>query len=571
MSHRSRTVAYSTWTLDSTLSSDANTSISGSSVSTFTGPGSLAGKALFNVGRLTLRGVEQIIISRRLSVIATHFPHRKTDRIAGLTEMYADLLELSRIHLYSDAIRTRALQLLFAQIASRSTLHLINAISVWPLTEVKLLLSGLLECFDPRRSLVEDHPKHVLLSVYQQHLSKWEEHSLAPLINFLQDFATSDEQRWSTICASGFLDLLLQLYISDFADPLVSKTLPLNRTTLSAACNSVLVEALGNRSAYEIFQSHPVSGLWSRWPMLQLMLESPDMSRCARRRTVWASLDRGNIQWRISSIFNSLVLEWANNSTTRRPHTIFDEPRLYDQFVDLLEFSGSTQLGEEISFRALRSLDRLWTRINVRLELSWALERYIEETPEYHARDIFIQMIRQLYSLSECAPKFQPFFDFCRKRCHRNDCPLVNDAVIQFIHRLSRVSRSNLSLRRWLTDGGMAGLVELTFSRLSERGALSLAGGGRNKSSDNSVGGPRYRTLVLSLAWHLFKEKIPNNLTHDPSSASLFFARQDPPAEWDDLTFPIQHHDSWADEPMSISVFHRMEREHKDCVYSWQK
>ncbi|KAJ3829636.1 hypothetical protein F5880DRAFT_283035 [Lentinula raphanica] len=342
MSHRSRTVSYSTWTLDTTVSSDANTSISGSSVSTFTGPGSLAGKALFNVGRLTLRGVEQIIISRRLSVIATHFPHRNTDRIAGLTEMYADLLELSRIHLYSDAIRTRALQLLFAQIASRSTLHLINAISVWPLTEVNLLLSELLECFDPRRSLVEDHPKHVLLSVYQQHLSKWEEHSLAPLINFLQDFATSDEQRWSTICASGFLDLLLQLYISDFTDPLVSKTLPSNRTTLSAACNSFLVEALGNRSAYETFQLHPVSGLWSRWPMLQLMLESPDATRCTRRRQAWANLDKRNIRWRISSVFNSLVLEW---NRTRRPHTMFEEPRLYDQFVDLLEFSGSPQLG----------------------------------------------------------------------------------------------------------------------------------------------------------------------------------------------------------------------------------
>ncbi|KAJ3720140.1 hypothetical protein C8R42DRAFT_111311 [Lentinula raphanica] len=562
MSHRSRTVSYSTWTLDTTVSSDANTSISGSSVSTFTGPGSLAGKALFNVGRLTLRGVEQIIISRRLSVIATHFPHRNTDRIAGLTEMYADLLELS-----SDSIRTRALQLLFAQIASRSTLHLINAISVWPLTEVNLLLSELLGCFDPRRSLVEDHPKHVLLSVYQQHLSKWEEHSLAPLINFLQDFATSDEQRWSTICASGFLDLLLQLYISDFTDPLVSKTLPSNRTTLSAACNSFLVEALGNRSAYETFQLHPVSGLWSRWPMLQLMLESPDATRCTRRRQAWANLDKRNIQWRISSVFNSLVLEW---NRTRRPHTMFEEPRLYDQFVDLLEFSGSPQLGEQTSFRALRSLYRLWTRI-VRLELSWALEIYIQETPVYHARDIFMQIIRQLYLLSECSPESQAFFDFCRKRCRPNDCPLVTDAVIQFIHRLSRASRSNPLLCQWLIDGGVVGLIDSTFSRLSEHGALSLEYHDRNRSGENSIGEPRYRTLVLSLAWHLFNEKISDESPHEQSSAFLFFSRQYPPADWDDLTFPPQHHDDWADDPMSMSVRHRMEQEHSDCIYSWMK
>ena len=43
--------------------------------------------------------VEQIIISRRLSSIAAHFPHRDSDTIAGLPEMYSDLLELSRYEL----------------------------------------------------------------------------------------------------------------------------------------------------------------------------------------------------------------------------------------------------------------------------------------------------------------------------------------------------------------------------------------------------------------------------------------------------------------------------------------
>lgn len=64
--------------------------------STFTGIGSLAGKAIQNFGKLTLKGVEQILISRRISSIATHFPHQDSTHIAGLPEMYFDLLELSR-------------------------------------------------------------------------------------------------------------------------------------------------------------------------------------------------------------------------------------------------------------------------------------------------------------------------------------------------------------------------------------------------------------------------------------------------------------------------------------------
>jgi hypothetical protein len=83
----------STLSLQDTISSGKYSS---STTSTHTGPGYLTGKAILTVGKLTLKGIEQLIISRRLSIIATHFPHNDADNIPGLHGMYADLLELSR-------------------------------------------------------------------------------------------------------------------------------------------------------------------------------------------------------------------------------------------------------------------------------------------------------------------------------------------------------------------------------------------------------------------------------------------------------------------------------------------
>ncbi|KAJ3748522.1 hypothetical protein DFH05DRAFT_1520119 [Lentinula detonsa] len=558
---RSQLVSISTSTLG-TLSSESYAPTLQSAASTFTGPGSLAGKALFSFGILTLKGVEQIIISRRLSVIATHFPHHNTERIIGLPGMYADLLELSRIHLYSDSTRMRALQLLFAQVASRSTAHLLKALLVWPLVEVNLLLSELLRT----SYLVEHTLEHSLISSYRQHLSQWEDHSLAPIIDFLQDVGTSSEQGWSIICDCGSLDFLLHLYVSDFTDHFTVRTQPFNKSSLSATCNSFLVAVLANSSACTIFQSHPISDLWSLWPMLALESNS-DLTRCSQRRQVWATLELREFQWRISSIFDTLVLEWDSGSSMRKLRVTLKEPSLFDLLVDLLEFSGSSELNDQTSFRALRSLHRLWTRIDT-MQFSWGLQKYIQETPEEHARGIFSQVIRQLHSLLDRAPESEAFFDFCHKRCQAN-CPLESDAVVQFIHRLSRASRSNKVLRQWLIEADIVGLLGWTFCRLSERGALNLDEGDSYKISDYSVSGPRYRTLVLSLAWCLFNEEPHGSIIQDHFSASMFFMRQNPPPNWDNLRFPIYHHDNWADDLMNASVYHQMEREHKECVYSW--
>lgn len=69
--------------------------------------------------------------------------------------------------------------------------------------------------------------------------------------------------------------------------------------------------------------------------------------------------------------------------------------------------------------------------------------------------------------------------------------------------------------------------------------------------------GPTYRTLVISLAWRVLQpfnnvERIDDSANHE-----------------DDLRFPTDHHDDWADDQMEDSVFQLMRQIYRDRVYSW--
>lgn len=79
--------------------------------------------------------------------------------------MYEDILELSRyvsIHgsflrphqvcrrdLYSDAIRTCALNVILVQIGNQHTKKLIQSLTKWPRVELLILVSDLIEIFNP--------------------------------------------------------------------------------------------------------------------------------------------------------------------------------------------------------------------------------------------------------------------------------------------------------------------------------------------------------------------------------------------------------------------------------------
>ncbi|THU91065.1 hypothetical protein K435DRAFT_244671 [Dendrothele bispora CBS 962.96] len=139
---------YSRYT-DDTSSSMISRTTASASTSTIVGPGSLSGRAVLALGKVTLKGVERVIIARRLSTISSKFPHSNISgtKIKGLKDMYADLLEISRVDMYPNAVQNEAISLLLAQIGSFQTDFLVRALTAWNPVEVRLFLSLLIGIF----------------------------------------------------------------------------------------------------------------------------------------------------------------------------------------------------------------------------------------------------------------------------------------------------------------------------------------------------------------------------------------------------------------------------------------
>jgi hypothetical protein len=64
--------------------------------STVWGPGTLAGKALEAFGEATLRGIENIVIRRKLAALRSAFPHTDNSPGKDIDGVYDAVLELSR-------------------------------------------------------------------------------------------------------------------------------------------------------------------------------------------------------------------------------------------------------------------------------------------------------------------------------------------------------------------------------------------------------------------------------------------------------------------------------------------
>lgn len=143
----------------SSLSTGGETT-SGSSTSTVPGPGALTGKALKALGKVTLRGLDRIVMAKHLSTVVHSFPHtdKEAANIQSIQEIYDDLLEFSRcvvvrwLHnfsstehcrpgMYSADIGDRALGFILRQIGMSHTRQLIWAIARWHPVELHLLLS----------------------------------------------------------------------------------------------------------------------------------------------------------------------------------------------------------------------------------------------------------------------------------------------------------------------------------------------------------------------------------------------------------------------------------------------
>ncbi|KAF9066502.1 hypothetical protein BDP27DRAFT_1330389 [Rhodocollybia butyracea] len=545
--------AATTLSVDSFFSGNATVS----SASTFRGLGSLTGKAILNVGKMTVKGIEQIIISRRLSVMAKYFPHRAGDKVPGLTEMYMDLLELSRPELYPESIRVRALQMLLAQIASRSIEKLVEVLSDWPVVELRLVIRDVTSRIDPIRQVNIQDP---IVLEYQRNLANGESHSLAPFVDFLSTLNSSNSQAFSEILSAGVEELLVHLYISDFRDQIASsgynKTAFSQRSILAFACDQLLLEACSDPSSYEQLEHCPIHGLWSLSPMLPF--GKMEVDRCSQRREWWGTLGLREIQWRISSAFDVLV-DWGRSLT---------EVFSFDLLIDLLEFSGSTELPDPTSFRALRSLHRFFIRSGDRAVRG--LRMYLDQTPLDHAQDVFSCIIQRLLLLSLQDPAADSFYKFC---CPHSTvaCHLRGKAALHLIQRFSQSAQSNDTLYQVLIQADIAGLLSSASTAVEypdgttqqdwssyallwekqppvpseELNYINEASGDLLTKvifSSNRVSNPAtYRTEVLALAWKLF-------------------FRPDPKA---DILFPSLHHEAWG----SIEL----EPSDRDHVYLWIK
>ncbi|KAF7364951.1 hypothetical protein MVEN_00365900 [Mycena venus] len=104
--------------------------------STTWGPGTLSGRALLALGEATIRGIDALLIGRRLTTIRLRAPS-----LTG--SMYKDLLELCRPAMYSVWIAKQALRLTLAQICAgpeSSVYMFVVFLCKWAEPEARLIL-----------------------------------------------------------------------------------------------------------------------------------------------------------------------------------------------------------------------------------------------------------------------------------------------------------------------------------------------------------------------------------------------------------------------------------------------
>ncbi|KAH9482141.1 hypothetical protein JR316_0004236 [Psilocybe cubensis] len=208
--------------------------------STIPGPGALGGKAIKALGKLTIRGIDRVIINARLRSITSKFPHSNEQAlgIKGIREMYNVILELCRSGMYNDELRAKALQLLVVQIKQGQVQLLVEALARWHLIELELLLPEIVDIIIPyrrqpwgRNRLAPEIRDHVLCDLtIVRHPSKTQlrlqkvideakdqdqalrtaySQYFDPVLSFLSQVAAINTNTCKTVLQAGFLDLLL--------------------------------------------------------------------------------------------------------------------------------------------------------------------------------------------------------------------------------------------------------------------------------------------------------------------------------------------------------------------------
>ncbi|KAJ7609500.1 hypothetical protein FB45DRAFT_944582 [Roridomyces roridus] len=260
--------------LSSGIASSAYESTSGSSESAVPGPGALTGKAIKALGRVTIRSIDHFVIARQLSLISNQFPLVDEKAACGkdVCELYAQLLEFSRVGLYRPEINSKALGLLLQQIGLGETQFLIRALCRWDALELRFFISEslyhLAALWDPWLSFTK-MLLSPLVSVYAGSPTPPLE-SIYPFLLFLSRLIRTRSSVCRVVLDAGVLDRLLLLRKlhglnkSEIHEELNDKeTSDLRaRRRVLAASNAVLLDILAYPEYHPFIRNHPIHSTW---------------------------------------------------------------------------------------------------------------------------------------------------------------------------------------------------------------------------------------------------------------------------------------------------------------------
>ncbi|KAJ7761789.1 hypothetical protein B0H16DRAFT_1530551 [Mycena metata] len=292
-----RTLTGSPDSLSSPSRTNTYETSSGSSSSTVPGPGALSGKAIKALGRVTIRGIDHLVILRQLSVIAHHFPlpDEKAGFVKDVEEIYADTLEFSRQGLYREEINRKALRLLLCQIGMGETQYLVRVLSRWDRLELRLFLSEILiqltSLWNPQLGTVFFTP---LFSAYSE-TEKSGHVSISPFLLFIAKLVRTHASAGRAVLDVGFLDVLILIrslndlnkedILSDFAS---NQNDTSHRRRILAASNAVLLDILAYPELRPIVLNHPICSTW-----VTAYIRTPEITPFAsRERALFLNSDR---------------------------------------------------------------------------------------------------------------------------------------------------------------------------------------------------------------------------------------------------------------------------------------
>ncbi|KAJ7813810.1 hypothetical protein B0H14DRAFT_1431924 [Mycena olivaceomarginata] len=286
-----RILTSSPFSSESPATSRASTyeTTSGSSSSTVPGPGALSGKAIKALGRVTIRGIDHLVIMRQLSVLAHQFPllDEKAAFVKHVEGIYADALEFSRCAigrrfdiqeliwnhsrqgLYREDINRRALRLLLGQIGMGETQYLVRALSHWDSLELRLFLSEILiqlaPLWNPCLGKVISSP---LFSAYSE-TCRSATVSLSPLLLFISKLIRTRSSICRAVLDVGFLDVLMLARSLNSLDKLVivselesTDENSRHRKRFLNVTNGVLLDILAYPELRSVVLNHPICSTW---------------------------------------------------------------------------------------------------------------------------------------------------------------------------------------------------------------------------------------------------------------------------------------------------------------------